>query len=202
MINKQWWKDILSSPLPGEKAQQRMAPQFREAFIHEADPAGAAVMILMYPASGKLFLALIKRNEYPGHHSAQVSFPGGMREAADRSLEETARRETCEELGIPDTMEILGSLTTLYIPVSNFLVTPFVGWLDHRPRFQPDISEVQYIIEVSVETLKDPGNCRTEKMFRHGQQMVTPCYMAGNERIWGATAMILSEYLELVSKMP
>jgi len=202
MIDKRWWKEILSSPLPGEKTQQLMAPRFREVFSHEKDPTEAAVMILMYPFKGKLFVVLIKRIEYPGHHSAQVSFPGGMREAADDSLEQAARRETCEELGITDTMEILGSLTPLYIPVSNYLVTPFVGWIDHRPGFQPDGSEVQYLIEASLETLMDPLNRRKKKMLRHGTDVMTPCYLVGEEMIWGATAMILSEYLELASMMP
>lgn len=202
MINKRWWKEILSSPLPGEKAQRLMAPRFRGEFFHEADPTEAAVTILMYPFTGKLFLALIKRNEYPGHHSAQISFPGGTREAGDDSLEDTARRETCEELGIPDTMKILGSLTPLYIPVSNNLVTPFVGWLEHRPDFQPDASEVQYIIETSIETLTDPQNMREEKMYSHGTDIAAPCYLVNEEFVWGATAMILSEYLQLASRMP
>lgn len=202
MINKQWWKDILSSPLPGEKAHRLMAPRFRGQFIHEGDAVEAAVLILMYPVSGDLSLVLIRRNAYPGHHSAQISLPGGMREAGDRSLEETARRETCEELGIPDTMEILGSLTPLYIQVSNFLVTPFVGTIGHRPDFQPDGSEVQYLIEVPVHILTDPGYRGEERIFRHGKHITAPCYRVGDEFIWGATAMILSEFIELASKMP
>jgi len=202
MINQQWWKDILRSPLPGEKAHQRMIPEIRESFIHEEDPVEAAVMILLYPSSGKPSLVLIKRNEYPGHHSAQVSLPGGMREVADESLEKTAIRETCEELGIPGSMQILGSLTPLYIPVSNYLVTPFVGWMNRRPDFQPDISEVQYIIEAPLDTLTDPVNQGNETIFRHGAMIEVPCYLVGKELIWGATAMILSEFLELVSRMP
>jgi len=202
MINKQWWKDILSSPLPGEKAHRLMAPRFRGQFIHEGDPVEAAVMILMYPASGDLCLVLIRRNAYPGHHSAQISLPGGMREAGDRSLEETARRETCEELGIPDTMETLGPLTPLLIQVSNFLVTPFVGAVDRRPDFRPDGTEVQYLIEVPVNILTDPDYRGEEKIFRNGKHIAAPCYRVGDEFIWGATAMILSEFLELASKMP
>jgi 8-oxo-dGTP pyrophosphatase MutT (NUDIX family) len=199
---KEWWKEVLLSPLPGEKAQQLMAPRFRGTFSHDADPALAAVMILMYPAGKKLSLVLIRRNAYPGHHSDQISLPGGMKERSDASLEDTARRETCEELGIPGSMEILGSLTPLYIPVSNYLVTPFVGWLDRRPDFQPDGSEVQYIIEAPIDSLNDPRNRSEERMFRHGTDMVAPCYLVGDEVVWGATAMILSEYLELASKMP
>lgn len=202
MINIKWWREILSAPLPGEKAHRRMSPRYAGEFLHETDPVEAAVMILMYPFGRKLFLALIKRNEYPGYHSAQVSFPGGIKETTDDSLEFTARRETCEELGIPDTMENLGSLSSLYIPVSNFLVTPFVGYVEHHPDFRPDKTEVQYVIEASLDTLTDPMNQREEALFRHGKKIVAPCYRIGEELIWGATAMILSEYLELAAKMP
>jgi 8-oxo-dGTP pyrophosphatase MutT (NUDIX family) len=198
LINRQHWREILSAPLPGEIAHHRMSPRYAGEFFHETDPIEAAVMILMYPFGRKLFLALIKRNEYPGHHSAQVSFPGGMKEISDDSLEFTARRETCEELGIPDTMEILGSLTPLYIPVSNYLVTPFVGCVEHHPDFQPDETEVQYVIEAAVEALKDPMNRKDEELTRHGKKIVAPCYRIGEELIWGATAMMLSEFLAVV----
>ena len=178
-----------------------MAPTFRGAFSHEKEPIRAAVLILMYPFNEKTRLVFIKRNEYDGPHSAQVSLPGGAWEKGDGSLENTAIRETREELGIVDEIEILGALTQLHIPVSNFLVSPFVGCTERTPSFHPDASEVQFIIETPLAELLDPGNLDSERVFRHGESIEAPFYRVGNEKIWGATAMMLSEYLQLASML-
>lgn len=199
LIEPDRWRKLLSSELPGEKAQLLMAPDFRGAFEHASDPVMAAVLILMYPSGGKVKLALIKRNEYDGPHSAQVSLPGGMWEEDDPSLEYTALRETREELGIVDEIEIFGSLTGLHIPVSNFMVTPFVGFLGQQVHFNPDLSEVQYVIEADLATLMDPGTRRSDTEFMHGHSIQVPYYAVLGEKIWGATAMIISEFLQLVS---
>ena len=179
-----------------------MAPSFRGSFQHEDEPSRAAVMALLYPSGEEVHLILIKRNEYDGPHSGQVSFPGGAWEEHDGTLENTAIRETCEELGICEDIEILGKLTPLYIPVSNFEVAPFLGWLPGRPQYRPDGSEVQYVIEVSLEELLNPDNCRSERMYRHDRSIEAPFYLAGKEKIWGATAMMLSEILQLASTLP
>jgi 8-oxo-dGTP pyrophosphatase MutT (NUDIX family) len=155
----------------------------------------------MYPFRDKSWLVFMKRNEYDGPHSAQVSFPGGAREEKDLSLEWTALRETREELGITDHIEILGSLTGLYIPVSNFRVKPYVGWITDKPAFNPDPSEVQYLIEASLNDLLDPAIRDSETIFRHGKTIEAPYFRVGEEKIWGATAMILSEFLQLASRM-
>lgn len=200
LINRNRWKEALSSNLPGAQAQLRMAPTFRGTFHHDADPARAAVLLLMYPSEkGPTSLVFIKRNEYDGPHSAQISFPGGAWEEGDGPIQNTAIRETREELGIDEDIEILGSLTELHIPVSNFLVSPFVGCIDHTPVFHPDDSEVQFVIETTLEELLDPGNQYTETIFRHGQSIGAPFYRIGEEKIWGATAMMLSEFLQLAS---
>ncbi len=179
-----------------------MAPSFRVDFPHESDPARAAVLALMYPSAGEIHMVFIKRNEYNGHHSAQVSFPGGAWENEDLTLQHTAIRETREELGISGEVEILGSLTDLHIPVSNFLVTPFVGWMDETPLFKPDPSEVQYVIEAPLQSLLSSSNIEMEVIARHDQAIQAPCYKIGKEKIWGATAMMLSEILELASRLP
>ncbi len=108
LINRERWRAELLGSLPGEEAQNRMAPSFRGDFPHESDPARAAVMALMYPSAGEIHMVFIKRNEYNGHHSAQVSFPGGAWENEDLTLQHTAIRETREELGISGELEILG----------------------------------------------------------------------------------------------
>ncbi len=179
-----------------------MAPSFRGDFPHESDPARAAVMALMYPSAGEIHMVFIKRNEYNGHHRAQVSFPGGAWENEDLTLQHTAIRETREELGISGEVEILGSLTDLHVPVSNFLVTPFVGWMDETPLFKPDPSEVQYVIEAPLQSLLFASNMEMELIARHDQAIQAPCYKIGKEKIWGATAMMLSEILELASRLP
>ena len=176
-----------------------MAPNFRGEFYHDTKPVRAAVLFLLYPVNELIHTVFIKRNEYDGPHSAQVSLPGGAWENRDGSLENTALRETREELGIKEDIEILGSLTKLHIPVSNFLVSPFVGYMDHSPVFRPDKSEVQYIIQTPLSELLDSRNIDSEIVSRNGQSMQVPFYGIGAEKIWGATAMILSEFLQLAS---
>ncbi len=190
---------MLGSGLPGERAHRLMAPSMRGEKNPGSSPVPAAVLVLLYPSGRETSLVFIKRNAYPGPHSAQVSFPGGRRECSDRSLEETALRETMEELGIDSRIEVLGKLTELHIPVSNFMVTPFIGWLDHSPRFDPDGTEVQYVIEIPLSRLLDPSCRDSEILYHHGTVIETPYFRAGEDKIWGATAMILSEVLELAS---
>jgi 8-oxo-dGTP pyrophosphatase MutT (NUDIX family) len=201
LINKTAWRELLSAELPGEKAQMEMAPDFRDACADESAPIPAAVLILMYPLEEGTRLVFMKRNAYDGPHSAQVSFPGGAREAGDRTLEDTAIRETREELGIDQEICILGPLTPLHIPVSNYQVSPFAGWMSQRPVFQPDPSEVQYLIEVQLDELMDPAIRLEEYSLREGQEIRVPYFRVGKEKIWGATAMMLSEFLQLASRM-
>ena len=178
-----------------------MAPTFRGQYPDQGDPLRAAVLILLYPVKGELHVVFMKRNEYDGPHSGQVSFPGGAWEAQDLSLEHTAIRETREEMGIEEDLEILGALTPLHIPVSNFLVFPFIAWLELTPVFSPDRSEVQYVIEVPLKDLLDPAARESETLVHHGKTIEAPYYRVGKEKIWGATAMMLSEFLELASRM-
>lgn len=144
-------------------------------------------------------MVFIKRNEYDGPHSAQVSFPGGAWETEDISLEQTALRECREEIGVDGHIEILGTLSPLHIPVSNYLVSPYVGWIESKPEFHPDPSEVQYVIEASLEGLLDPAMRDMETLYHHQNPVEAPFYRVGKEKIWGATAMMLSEFLALAS---
>jgi len=202
MIDTGQWIRALGETLPGEQAQLEMAPQFRGEFTLESDPTPAAVMILMFPSENTTGVVFIKRNTYDGPHSAQVSFPGGAWEPSDESMEQTALRETREELGITGEIHLLGSLTQLHIPVSNFVVTPIAGWLEQRPLYHPDPLEVQYVIESSLEELFDPANILSYQWEQHGRTIVAPYYRVGKEKIWGATAMMLCEFLQVASKLP
>jgi 8-oxo-dGTP pyrophosphatase MutT (NUDIX family) len=201
VFDKNAWIKILSQKLPGELAHLRMAPTFRGNLNSEKEAMDAAVMTLFYPWDGKANLVFIKRNEYDGPHSAQISFPGGARETGDLSMKETAIRETREELGIRGPIEVLGSLTPLHIPVSNFMVYPFVGWMKDAPVFHPDPTEVQYAIEVPLDALLDPLNCDSETRYHHEMPVEAPFYRVGEEKIWGATAMILCEVLQLATSL-
>lgn len=203
VYNKNSWIGKLGGKLPGEKAQFQMAPSYRGRITSSGEPVDAAVLALLYPSAfgGKLNLVFIKRNEYDGPHSAQISFPGGARDAGDLSLEDTAIRETREEVGIGGKIELLGSLTPLHIPVSNFMVYPKVGWMEETPEFNPDPSEVQYVVEASLDSLLDPSNQESETLYHHEMPVEAPYYRVGEEKIWGATAMILSELLELATSL-
>jgi 8-oxo-dGTP pyrophosphatase MutT (NUDIX family) len=201
MYNKDAWIEILSTKLPGEQAQLRMAPTFRGHIASLNLAKEAAVLALLYPSDGRLHLVFIKRNEYDGPHSAQISFPGGIREEGDLSLEDTALREAREEVGIDGEIEVLGKLTPLHIPVSNFMVYPFVGWMTFTPLFHPDPSEVQYVVEAALEDLLDLSNRDSETLFHHDMPIEAPYFRIGKEKIWGATAMILSELLQLATSL-
>lgn len=192
---------MLKQELPGERAQVLMAPTFRGHVSSPDKAVDAAVLALFYPSNGQLSLVFIKRNEYDGPHSAQISFPGGIREPGDLTLKDTALREAREEVGINGEIEVLGSLTPLHIPVSNFMVFPYVGWMKETPYFFPDPSEVQYVVEAPLHTLLDPSNRDSETRYHHEMPIEAPYYRVGEEKIWGATAMILSELLQLATSL-
>lgn len=194
----------LGKPLPGPDAQMKMASRSRLQWLREGmDATGAresGVLILLYPDMGSVFIVLILRPDYDGVHSGQVGLPGGKMETGDATLVETALRESHEELGISSQhIQILGTLTQLYIPPSNFLVLPVVGYIQQKPDFHPDRIEVKKIIELDIVQLLD-NRCRiTKEIEVSGHILSVPCYVIDGEVIWGATAMILSEFAEIVS---
>jgi len=199
------WISILESalaePLPGPEAQIRMAPSMRRPVVGANPLKTGSVLILVYPYNQSLYTVFIKRTEYDGIHSGQVSFPGGMFEAVDVVPENTALRETIEETGISaNQMRIIGKLTTLHIPVSNTNVFPFAAVCTSRPAFRHDPEEVQYLIEARLEELADPATVRSKTMLVAGNDIEVPYFDIQGETIWGATAMITSEFLEVVRR--
>ena len=194
----------LKKPLPGLTAQIKLAP--REAYRMEslratppADARVAGVLILLYPHDGEWRFPLMKRVEDGLVHSGQISLPGGSQEPGE-SLRETALRETWEEIGVARAgVEVIGQLSTLYIPPSNFLVTPTVGYAAERPDFRCDPREVAGLIEVPLSALFDRAVVKREPWTLRGVTVEVPFYQIGTHKVWGATAMILSEFSMLLA---
>lgn len=192
--------------LPGWDAQLRLSPPYREEYnleeIKKQNPRVAAVMIMLYEnEEGDIEFPVILRQEYNGVHSNQISLPGGSYESEDLNLSETAIRETVEELGVEEeNLEVLIQLSELYIPPSDFLVYPFVGIHHGVPDFFRQEEEVAEIIPLDLEAFLAADPVKFEKQF--GEYLVDiPGYELGeNTYIWGATAMILSEFGQLIEK--
>ncbi len=176
-------------------AQLRMAPRPRpiRRQTSSGQPRLAAVLVLLYPVDDTLTFPLMRRPDYEGVHSGQISLPGGSREG-DETFEQNALRETREEFGVSDPIEILGSLTPIYVPPSDFEIHPFVGYLPHRPSFTPDPIEVVEIIEVPLTLLFDEqAKGQDQRQREDGGTWTFPFYRAGQDKVWGATAAMLSE---------
>lgn len=180
-----------------QRAHQAMAPSTRVIRRPESKPGEAklsAVMLLLFPEDNHWHITLIKRVEYPGVHSGQISFPGGRHENGETFLQ-TALRETYEEVGIPpEEIQIIGQLTPIYIPPSDFMVHPFVGYLSTKPLWSPDHNEVQYVIELPLPILLDDSVKGEEEWTLRDFTMDVHFYHYQDAKIWGATAIMLSEF--------
>jgi 8-oxo-dGTP pyrophosphatase MutT (NUDIX family) len=197
----------LQLPLPGQAAQLRMSSmkRIRELLTPRSmdDARQSSVLILLYPLADSIGLVLMLRPEYGGVHSGQISLPGGKREETDETLVSTALRESKEEIGVdPRQVQIIGQLTELYIPPSNFLVTPIVGYQATRPEFTADPKEVSKIIEIRIDDLLDNGNIQVKNIkLNQGITVTAPVFMINDNTIWGATAMILSEFKQILGEL-
>lgn len=193
----------LSGKLPGETAQNLMSPQGGEGY-RKLKPGymDAAVMALFYPCDSDLNIALIERSRfYPGDkHAGQISLPGGKMDKYDATFQDCALRETYEEIGVlPEHVEVLGSLTSLFVFVSNFLVHPFVGFTEKRPKFELQRTEVKELIEMPIGFLMDSDNKKNGEIEVRGSTFHNvPYYDVYGKRVWGATAMILSEMEQVI----
>ena len=191
----------LAGELPGTEFQLRKVPSIRNPNVKKTFSTirESAVMILLYPVNDVLHIVYIKRPEYDGPHSGQISFPGGKREKTDESLQHTALRESQEEVGVDtNQIQILGRLTKLFIPVSNSEVHPFVGYSSHPVTFNPDPKEVEFVIEVPLMDIVDPKYSTIVRMHRYDIDILTPMYIFSNDEILGATAIITSEIEEVL----
>ena len=194
--------------LPASESHYKMAPQERIDILNVSkmenkNPKIAAVMMLFYPKNGKTHLVLIVRNSYEGVHSAQIAFPGGKYEIDDLNFENTALRETYEEIGIsPDFMEIIKPFTQLFIPPSNFMVHPFMGICKEEITFIPDENEVAKIIELPLSNfLDDTIIVNVNMSTSYANEIMVPAFKIEEHIVWGATAMMLSELKDVLKKV-
>ncbi|HLV36381.1 MAG TPA: CoA pyrophosphatase, partial [Spirillospora sp.] len=148
----------------------------------------------LFPVAGELHFVLTRRTDNLRGHSGQISFPGGRRDPTDASFVETALRETCEELRVCDpAADVLGRLTPIYIPPSDFEVFPIVAALDYKPVFQPNPDEVAEVLNVPLAALLDDNRKRVEQWPFNGVLIRVPFYAFNGHKVWGATAIMLSE---------
>ena len=162
-------------------------------------PREAAALLLLYPHDGELWLPLTVRSARLTTHRGEVSLPGGGADPGDAGPSATALREAWEELGIePASVELLGTLTAFYIPPSNNRLTPVVGLSAAAPTLRPDPREVESAFSVPLRALLDPATVREELWERQGVQLRVPFFELGGHKVWGATALLLSE---LVAKL-
>lgn len=193
-------QEALKFELPGHRAHAELAPLGRksveEAMAEADNPRMSAVLAVAYPVGGETYFCFIQRRDYKGVHSGQIAFPGGKKEEDDPDLVHTAIRETEEEVGLELGPEnLLGELSPLYIPPSNFYVQPYLAHVTERPDFVPDPMEVQDILEISLRDLLDEDNLVDADVEVGGTsfRIRTKAFQIEEHIIWGATAMMVAE---------
>ena len=194
----------LAEPLPGARAHERLAPVPRRTWPDGFNPARirhAAGLLLVFPIEDRAHLVLTVRADQL-RHGGQVSLPGGVVEPGE-TFEQAALREAREEVAlVADDLRVLGSLTPLDIPVSGFRLHPVVGVLNRRPTLAPTDGEVARILEVAIDEMTAPSALTSTVQNRDGRPLHIPLFRVAGCDIWGATAMVLSEFLTLVGWSP
>jgi 8-oxo-dGTP pyrophosphatase MutT (NUDIX family) len=192
----------LQNKLPGSNSHIKMLPPARSLSLPDesnSDIKSSGVLILLFPEENEIFICLIKRQPYMKFHAGQIGFPGGKKEKTDINLSWTAMRETSEEIGIqPAHVRILGALSPLFVPVSGFMIYPFAAWSPVKPDFVINHNEVEKLILFPLLR-----NIKNQKIIRANVETQTgwlevPAFEFDNEIVWGATAMILAEFFDVL----
>jgi 8-oxo-dGTP pyrophosphatase MutT (NUDIX family) len=190
-------------PLPGhEDIMQKMSPYRLKVKVEpNASTRRSAILMMFYPKGEDIFLPLILRPQYDGVHGGQMAFPGGRVELKDKDIQATALREAQEEIGIKATdVKVISNLTELFIPPSNMFCQPVLGFMPYRPDFYPDEREVAGIFEVSISEILDPSIVQVRTVETRGVKLETPCFVIQDQIVWGATALMIAELIEILKK--
>ena len=194
----------LTNELPGEKAHRLMLPQGRDLspVADKNTILQSSVLMLLFPKYGTINTCLIRRPPTMRNHVGQISFPGGRHEPSDNDLAQTALRESFEEIGTEvNSIEILGKLSPLYVQVSNFMINPFLGWCETMPKFEIDNHEVDEIFTIPVGKFLNHTRKQFQKVSTIQGIIEVPGFYIDNLFIWGATAMIISEFNEIFKSL-
>ncbi len=198
-------RSACGAPLPGADAHRLLAPQPRPGWRPGEVPdhaTPAAALVLLYPVDDAPHVLLTVRAGRLGKHAGQVSFPGGLVDAGE-SIAQAALREAFEEVGLdPAAVRVVGALSPLYVTVSNFAIHPVAGIAETTPPLRPSAAEVARLLPAPLAALADPGNLRRGTRWRGDLPCDVPYFEVRNERVWGATAMVLAELLAMLDLGP
>jgi len=197
-------KITINKDLPGEESHQKMRVIYDQSIelpFSKINSTQAAVLILLYLADNEIYFFLTKRTDELKHHKGQISLPGGTQEGNEKLID-TALRETQEEIGINKTsISIIGTITPLFVPVTGFMIYPFIGYSLNKLNPKPDPVEVATIFSVNISDLLNKENRTTEQRNIRGYDVQVPYFKLNDYQVWGATSMILSEFRDLIKSI-
>jgi len=197
-------KITINNDLPGEESHQKMRVIYDQSIelpFSKINSTQAAVLILLYLVDNEIYFFLTKRTDELKHHKGQISLPGGTQEGNEKLID-TALRETQEEIGINKTsISIIGTITPLFVPVTGFMIYPFIGYSLNKLDPKPDPVEVATIFSVNISDLLNKENRTTEQRNISGYDVQVPYFKLNDYQVWGATSMILSEFRDLIKSI-
>ena len=197
-------KITINNDLPGEESHQKMRVIYDQSIelpFSKINSTQAAVLILLYLEDNEIYFFLTKRTDELKHHKGQISLPGGTQEGNEKLID-TALRETQEEIGINKTsISIIGTITPLFVPVTGFMIYPFIGYSLNKLNPKPDPVEVATIFSVNISDLLNKENRTTEQRNIRGYDVQVPYFKLNDYQVWGATSMILSEFRDLIKSI-
>ena len=197
-------KIVVGNDIPGERSHRKMQVNYDKSFelpFSKNNSTPAAVLILLYLEDNEIYFFLTKRTDELENHKGQISLPGGMQEGNEKLID-TALRETQEEIGINKTsVSIIGKITPLFVPVTGFMIYPFIGYslIKLDPKMDP--VEVAAIFSVNISDLLNKENRTIEQRNIRGYDVQVPYFKLNDYKVWGATSMILSEFRDLIKSI-
>ena len=197
-------KITINKDLPGEESHQKMRVIYDQSIelpFSKINSTQAAVLILLYLADNEIYFFLTKRTDELKHHKGQISLPGGTQEGNEKLID-TALRETQEEIGInKNSISIIGTMTPLFVPITGFMIYPFIGYSLNKLDPKLDPVEVEEIFSVNISDLLNKENRTIEQRNIRGYDVQVPYFKLNDYKVWGATSMILSEFRDLIKSI-